>query len=301
MSDAVDPAIAHLHAVTNELLAQQGDGPSSSSEPQQMVPNIQASVTCIRAAEASAVMKVGEVLDTRIKNWSSWSQSMELLFNLFEVHDYVLGRVTLPEQTRDPVGASNWQYNDTFAMILIMTNISPREKVYTNGCPTSHRMWRSLQSMHKLMSYLIATDNFRSLMTRANEGENISDHLTKLKYYWDQLILFGDQNYHISDSLFKRIIASSLPSSWDQFTVPYVSSRLDEIDIDPCKHIDSQQLIGIIKQEYKRKFVCRNETSFITQPITTNQKGKKSLASRISMNASDQNCQSTMNLHCMHW
>src|SRR5260221_265821 len=282
MSDAVDPAVAHLHAVTDELLAQREDGPSSSSVTQPSVPNIQASVTRIRTPEASAVMKVREVLDTRIKNWSSWSQSMELLFNLFEVHDYVLRRVTLPEQTRDPVGASNWQYNNTFAMILITTNISPCEKVYTNGCPTSHRMWRSLQSMHKSTSYLIATDNFRSLMTCANEGENISNHLTKLKYYWDQLILFGNQNYHISDSLFKRIIASSLPSSWDLFTYPYVSSPLDEIDIDPRKHIDSQQLIGVIKQEYECKFASRNETSFITQPITTNQKGQNPFPSPMS-------------------
>src|SRR5260221_9271187 len=94
MSDAVDPAVAHLHAVTDELLAQREDGPSSSSVTQPSVPNIQASVTRIRAPEASAVMKVGEVLDTRIKNWSSWSQSMELLFNLFEVHDYILGRIS---------------------------------------------------------------------------------------------------------------------------------------------------------------------------------------------------------------
>src|SRR5260221_5516862 len=64
MSDAVDPAVAYLHAVTDELLAQQEDGPSLSSVTQPSVPNIQASVMHIHAAEASAVMKVGEVLDT---------------------------------------------------------------------------------------------------------------------------------------------------------------------------------------------------------------------------------------------
>jgi len=152
VNEDFDPAVAHLRAVAAATLANQGE--TSSSQSNSTVPNNQPSVKRIRAPEASAVTRAGEVLDARAKNWAGWSQSMQLLFNLFEVNNYVLGRVTLPDHTSDPEGASNWQYNDTFAQNLITTNISPREKVYTNGCPTSHRMWLNLQSMHKSTSHL---------------------------------------------------------------------------------------------------------------------------------------------------
>jgi hypothetical protein len=59
----------------------------------------------------------------------------------------------------------------------------------------------------------------RTLMnTIAADDDNIPEHLTKLKHCWDQLCLSGDTNYRVSEFLFKRIIASSLPESWDQFT-----------------------------------------------------------------------------------
>lgn len=74
------------------------------------------------------------------------------------------------------------------------------------------------------------------------------EHLTKLKHIWDHLHLFRDQNCLISDSLFKLIIAASLPASWDKFTDPYVAGPLgeDEPDTDPRKRSDSQQFIGIL-------------------------------------------------------
>jgi hypothetical protein len=47
----------------------------------------------IHAAESAAVTKAGELLDSKANNWSGWSQSMALLFKLFGVQDYVLGKV----------------------------------------------------------------------------------------------------------------------------------------------------------------------------------------------------------------
>ena len=75
--------------------------------------------------------------------------------------------------------------------------------------------------------------------TVAAEDNNIMEHLTKLKHSWDQLSLFRDDNYQVSKFLFKHIIASSLPESWDQFTDQYVAGQLDLIDTDPRKHIDT--------------------------------------------------------------
>ena len=208
----------------------------------------------IHTAEGAAVTKSGEILDNQHKNWSAWSQSMALLFKLFKVQEYVLGKVTCPDPQDDPVGAENWGYNDTFAQLLITSNIAASERVHTNGCPTSNRMWLSLQSMHESTSHLILTTHLRTLMnTTAVEDDNIPNHISKLKQCWDQLSLFGDTNYCVSEFLFKRIITSSLPESWDQFTDQFVAGQLDFVDTDPKKNIDNQQFIGYIKQEYERR------------------------------------------------
>jgi len=216
-------------------------------------PNIN-TIARIHATEGAAITKAGDLLDSKTKNWSGWAQSMVLLFKLFGVQEYVLGEVTYPDPKDDPESAANWTYNDTFAQLLITSNISVKERVHTNGCTSTHRMWLSLQSMHESKSHLILTTHLRTLMnTIAAEDDNITEHLTKLKHSWDQLSLFGDDNYRVSEFLFKRIIASSLPESWDHFTDQFVAGQLDLVDTDPRKYIDTQQFIGIIKQEHERR------------------------------------------------
>jgi len=218
--------------------------------PMQMSPTI----ARIHTAEGAAVTKSGKILDSQSKNWSAWSQSMALLFKLFKVQGYVLGKVPCPDPQNDPVGAENWGYNDTFAQLLILSNIAASERVHTNGCPTSNRMWLSLQSMHESISHLILTTHLCTLMnTTAAEGDNIMEHISKLKQCWDQLSLFGDKNYRVSKFLFKCIIASSLPESWDQYTDQFVAGQLDFVNTDPKKNIDTQQFIGYLKQEYEQR------------------------------------------------
>jgi hypothetical protein len=211
-------------------------------------------ITRIQVPQSAAVTKAGELLDSQAKNWSGWSQAMELLFDLFGIQEYVSGTVARPDAAEDPTSTRNWKHNDTFARLLITSNIANSEKIYTNGCMSAHHMWTNLQTMHESKSHLILTTHLRTLMTSfATDDDNIPKHLTKLKQCWDQLSLFGDTKYRVSKFLFKRIIASLLPESWDQFTDQFVAGQLDIVKTDPRKHIDSQQLIGIIKQEYKHK------------------------------------------------
>jgi len=249
-------------------------------------------IACIHAAEGAAVTKAGELLDSKAKNWSGWLQSMALLFKLFGVQEYVQGKITCLDLKDDPESAENWTYNDTFTQLLITSNISVKERVHTNGCTSAHRMWLSLQSMHKSKSHLVLTMHLCMLMnTVAAEDDNITEHLTKLKHCWDQLSLFGDKNYCVSEFLFKRIIASSLPESWDQFTDQFIASQLDFVDTDPRKHIDTQQFIGIIKQEHKRRQSRKPAASKLPEQamyIHRRDNAKLPLASRISGNAHNQ-------------
>ena len=251
-------------------------------------------ITRIHAAENAAVTKVGNLLNSKAKNWSGWSQAMTLLFKLFSVQDYVLGKVACPNIVDDTMSADNWAYNDTFAQILINVNITDSEQIHTNGCMSAHHMWTNLQSMHESKSHLILMTHLRMLMnTIARDEDNIPEHLTKLKHCWDQLSLFGDTNYKVSEFLFKRIIASSLPESWDQFTDQYVAGQLDFVDTDPRKHIDTQQFLGILKQEYERRQSRKSGATKFSKQALFSQNGRHdnvrpSLASCINGNTYNQ-------------
>jgi len=259
-------------------------------------------ITCIHAAKGAAVTNSGKILDNQHKNWSAWSQSMALLFKLFKVQEYVLGKITCLDSNNDPVGAENWGYNDTFAQLLITSNIAPMERVHTNGCPTSNRMWLSLQSMHESISHLILTTHLCTLMnTTVAEDDNIPEHISKLKQCWDQLSLFGDTNYRVSEFLFKRIITSSLPESWDQYTDQFVAGQLDFVDTDPKKNIDNQQFIGILKQEYEWRLSRKSGATKSSEQAHFahgHNNARPPLTSQISGNMYNQNRTLPLQTHC---
>ena len=89
------------------------------------------SIPHIHTAVSVAVTKAGKLLDGKAKNWPSWSQSMGLLFNLFNIQHYVSGEITCPDPDDDPEGICNWKFNDTYAQVLITSNISDAEKTHT--------------------------------------------------------------------------------------------------------------------------------------------------------------------------
>jgi len=294
MTTTTDAETTQLGTTTGTNIFAQGSTMQSHQQdwhpPMQTPPTI----ACIHAAEGAAITKSSEILDNQYKNWSAWLQSMALLFKLFKVQGYVLGKITCPDPQDDLVGAENWGYNDTFAQLLIMSNIAPSERVHTNGCLMSNCMWLSLQSMHKSTSHLILTTHLCTLMnTTAVEDDNIPEHISKLKQCWDQLSLFGDMNYCVSEFLFKRIIASSLPESWDQYTDQFVAGQLDFVNTDPKKNIDNQQFIGILKQEYeqhqshKSGAIKSSEQALFAHGRDS---AKPPLASQITSNTYNQNC-----------
>jgi len=80
------------------------------------------------------------------------------------------------------------------------------------------------------------------------------DHLMKLKKQWEEVQYFCKElnRKSFDDSFLKQQIVVSLPCSWDNFTSNYVKSFVDDddADVDAKKHIDSNELIGTITQEY---------------------------------------------------
>ena len=111
--------------------------------------------------------------------------------------------------------ARNWDWNDNYAQVIIMNNISQEETVHVGQCRTANLMWNSLEVVHESKGHQTIIAIICNLFhTVAKDNTNISEHLGRLKTYWERINLIGD-NKKITDLLFKIIISSSLPASWD--------------------------------------------------------------------------------------
>ncbi len=264
----------------NPQAVQQGStaptGPQNEGEP----PHIEVSVARVRANENSAITRLNDPLNE--SNWTTWRGKMNLMLKLCGVDPYVQGKVKCPEETIDPESADNWVFNDTYAKLLITNNVEPAQMVHVGQCSTSHEMWASLVAVHESKGHQTTISYMRNLFhTTADEGDNISDHLNKLKQYWEKLNLLGDGDFKISDLLFKIIISSSLPPSWDTYTESYVGGPTALIAGDPKRRLNSQELIGLLKEEYIRRESRKREVTHST--FSSNHfYNKPSLANRIA-------------------
>jgi hypothetical protein len=181
---------------------------------------------------------------------------MFLMFKFCGIGAYVRGEIECPNANVDAVGADNWEFNDAYAKILITNNIDGGQMVHIGRCQISHDMWKALCVVHESRGHQTVVSIVRNLFrTNANEEDNIGEHVTKLKQYHEHINLLSGSVFNISDTFFKVIISSSLPPTWDSFTEPYVGGHPSFIELDPKRRMTSQELIGLIKEEYlRRKF-----------------------------------------------
>ena len=196
------------------------------------------------------------------------------ILRLCGVAEYIEGNILRP---KDETDAKNWDFNDDYAKVLIQNNITQSQMIHTSHHTTASAKWASLQAMHEPKGHQTTMAVMRNLLrTVADEDTNIPEHLNMLKANWERLNSMGTQHLHISDIIFKVVVSSSLPKSWDAFTRTYVEGDADAPD--PSKVMGSQQFMGLIKEEYIRR-TNRTQMTESTNQVTTNRSG---LASRIT-------------------
>ena len=182
-------------------------------------------------------------------NWVTWHVRMMSLLTLCEIESYVRREIPQPSQDDDPVGHDNWKKNDNYAKHLITQNVADEPLVHIQHSSTSHTAWHNLEAIYEDKSQETAVAVIQTFWhTTAEEGDNISEHLTTLKKYWEHLNLVDDSNFKIPEVQFKIVIISSLPPSWDSFTQPYISVQKDNM-ADPKTNATSQELIRVLKEE----------------------------------------------------
>ena len=185
-------------------------------------------------------------------NWVTWCVRMWSLLALCEVEVYVRREILQPAWDVDPVGHDNWKKNDNYAKHLITQNVADEPLVHIQHSSSSHTAWHNLEAIYKDKSQETAIAIIRNLWhTTAEEEDDIGEHLTTLKKYWEHLNLVNDINFRIPEVQFKIAIISSLPTSWDNFTWLYISIQKGD-NSDPKIHATSQELIGVLKEEYVR-------------------------------------------------
>lgn len=265
------------------------------------LPQIRATIVRVRASENSAITRTNNPLNET--NWTVWRKKITYMLEMCGVDEYVRGVVKQPNRDIDLEGARAWAFNDTYAKLLITNNIEPDQMIHINQCNTSHEMWECLEAVHESRGHQTIISYIRNLIhTIANEDDNINDHLVKLKRYWERINQIADDDlYKFSDSMFKVIISSSLPPTWDTFMEPYVGGQIGTTDNDQKRRISSQKLIGLIKEEYFRREQRKhpnNESTHIA--YNRNSSSYKSLATRITTGKPGMQSKPPSNLYCRH-
>lgn len=105
------------------------------------------------------------------------------------------------------MGSNNWDYNNNLAQVVIMNNISSSEMFHVSQCVNAHAMWKSLEAVHEAKGHQTIIAVIHNLFhTIAEETDNINKHLNRLLCYWECVALINDDNFCISDPLFKVIV-----------------------------------------------------------------------------------------------
>jgi hypothetical protein len=106
------------------------------------------------------------------------------------VNGYATGQVKCPDPIEYPNCADNWHFNDAYAMFLMANNITSRRLAHVTHRANAHEMWRDLEAWYEpkapLMSYV------RKLRTKAQEGDNVIDHLNKLLWNRQQVSIIAN-------------------------------------------------------------------------------------------------------------
>ena len=100
------------------------------------------------------------------------------------VQGYVTGTLQRLDPNQDPEGVSNWDFNDTYANVLIANNVTTTEMVHLSQRRTARESWLNLEAVHDAKSHQTTIGiTWNLYRTSVEDGDNIAEHLNKLKRY----------------------------------------------------------------------------------------------------------------------
>ena len=137
----------------------------------------------VQAHEGSTITKLSEALES---NWIAWRERIKRVLRLCGVETYAKGKIQCPA---DAAEAENWKYNDNYAQVMIINNITSTEMVHVGQCDTAKAMWDNLEVVHESKGHQTIVSIIRNLFhTKADEDSDINEHLNQLKQYRERIM-----------------------------------------------------------------------------------------------------------------
>ena len=136
--------------------------------------------------------------------------------------------------------------------ILISNNLSTAQFIHVSRATSVKQMWDNLKAVHEhRRQQSIMAIRCTLYQVHTKDSDDIVAHLTNMCSLQAQLHHMG---LMVPDQDLTNILVSSLPESWDLFTMSYQGSQMGE------NVLTSQQLVAIIQDEYNRRTASKGGT-----------------------------------------
>jgi hypothetical protein len=144
----------------------------------------------MKACNSPTSVKMPEHLDDT--NWGICRQRMTHSLSFYCVEGYLYGIPVRPSDDDESDDLENWEHNDRFVQMVITMNITSSEMAHISRCNTAAAMWSNLRAVHETGGHLTSMIMKRNLFqTRARDGDNITQHLARMKEKWEQICQIG--------------------------------------------------------------------------------------------------------------
>ena len=147
---------------------------------------------------------------------------MQKFLCLHKVFKYAEG--SCPKSEDDPSNSAElvvWEEEDLITQTLLLTNIDDRQIDHVVHAKTVAQMWESLKLAHQTWGVRTALIAKKELLNaKCPEGDNIPEHINKLKRMWNDL---SDMGEPVPDNKFKDILLLNMLESWSTFTTSYMA------------------------------------------------------------------------------
>ena len=144
------------------------------------------SIPLIKTHEGAITKLMGDGL--KGLNWVTWQVRVMSLLALCEVEPYIRGEIKQPNKDDDLARYENWKKNGNYAKHLVTQNVGDKSIIHIQHGSTSHVVWKNLEAIYEDKSQETAVAIIHNLW-HTTADEDISEHLTTLKKYWEHLNL----------------------------------------------------------------------------------------------------------------
>ena len=108
-----------------------------------------------------------------------------------DITGYISGTVKRPEDNIDPIGATNWDKNDTWAQQIIIHNATSSQMNHVGSKTSAEAMYSALTVTHENKVHQ-TVNHIQCFLyeTKIQEADDLLKHLDTLKSYRDHMNKF---------------------------------------------------------------------------------------------------------------